>query len=136
MTGDASPVDLEKAVGKAVLDGVLKTSNFNKTLFKQELPVRWVVIPVVLFFVVCALLLAALFPPRAQIFLFIVGLLPIVWLSSSIHIKFDSKTVTGIAGLVAFIGLILAAGLMNPPELVGKVDRYFNKPSDANSKSN
>ena len=140
MTNDDSNKlkDMEKELGKTIIDGIIKNSDFNKGIFqaKKELPIRWVIIPVPLYFLVCALFLWLSLPPKPYIFLFIVGLLPIVWLTCSIHIRFDSKTVTGIAGLVAFLGLVLAAGLVNPPELVEKVDKYFDKPADAKSKSN
>lgn len=132
------PKDFEKEFGKIVLEGILKNSDFNKAFFqpKKELQIRWIIIPVSLYFLMCALLLGLSLTPKLYIFLFIVELFLIAWLSCSIHIKFDSKTVTGIAGLAAFLGLILAAGIVNPSELVEKVDKYFSKPTDAKNKSN
>lgn len=132
MTADDDETRKEyERIGKAVIANAIKDSNFNRDLFRpsKELPLWWIIIPTFLYLLICVLFLWTELSPKLFILSFIVGLLVLGWLSCSIHLRFYTKFVSITVGVVAFVGLAIAAGIATPKEVMDKVEKAVKSDS-------
>lgn len=120
--------EFAKQIGQSVIENIVKNSGFNSAMFQQEKPlhIAWIITPVITYFVICALLLWVVDKGTSlYLFIFIAGTLTAAWIASATHKKANSKTITTIIGLAAFVGLLVAGGVTTPEETANKVDNYL-----------
>lgn len=103
----------------------VKDSNFDWSLVfpnqKSKINLWWLIASIFIYIVICSFSIYQGYGDRFQKLMFMVGLLSCLWLSSCVHLRFSSKTITSFTLLIAFIGFFVSAELISPKEAVTEI---------------
>jgi hypothetical protein len=90
---------------------------------------RWVITPAVFATIVLLIILVGpvLYPNFSTKCLagaIVLSLVCSLWLTTAIHVRFDSVTVTAVVGIGAILITLVAAGIMAPAEIVPLLKQF------------
>lgn len=94
--------------------------DYNKFFnFPSKIKLIWVIVPVVLFFVISILLWTwESLPQVIQRILVISDLLLALWLTSSVHLRFENKFITTWCAIISLIIICVCFGLFGLDEAI------------------
>ena len=94
--------------------------DFNKFFnIPSKIKLIWVIVPVILFFVISILLWTwESLPQVIQRILIILDLLIALWATSSVHLRFENKTITNWSAIIFLIIICVCSGFFPLDELI------------------
>ncbi len=94
--------------------------DYNKFLnFPSKIKLIWVIVPIVSFFVISILLWTwGSLPQVIQRILIILDLLLALWVTSSVHLRFENKFITTWSAIISLIIICVCSGLFGFDEAI------------------